>query len=232
MHTIRRSYLHRSDGIRRRIFARRALLLTGLLLTVGGAIVGFRTPDANASTGGDSVPFFLRGEMRRLHEQLNAAKGELDLTTTQLGRANRVIAFSTEYKIPADLAGDIFDIALAEGIDPALAFRLVRIESRFNERATSPVGAIGLTQLMPATANYFERGVTKERLYDRRTNLRIGFRYLRTLVKEYGGDVRLALLVYNRGPAAVESNLRAGIDPGNGYARIVMKEYSGRGTVD
>ena len=47
-------------------------------------------------------------------------------------------------------------------------------------------------------------------LYDRDTNLRIGFRYLRTLVREYKGNVQLALLVYNRGPQAVRELARPG----------------------
>ena len=46
------------------------------------------------------------------------------------------------------------DIALAEGIDPEIAFELVRVESRFNPRAVSPVGARGLTQVMPRTARW------------------------------------------------------------------------------
>ena len=67
---------------------------------------------------------------------------------------------------------------------------------------------------------------------DRDTNLRIGFRYLRTLVREYKGNVQLALLVYNRGPVAVESSREQGLDPSNGYERVVMKGYKGRGVID
>jgi len=94
------------------------------------------------------------------------------------------------------------------------------------------VGAIGLTQLMHPTARYFQKGVTRDDLYDRDTNLRIGFRYLRTLIREYKGNVQLALLVYNRGPVAVENARERGIDPSNGYERIVMKGYKGTGVVD
>ena len=64
------------------------------------------------------------------------------------------------------------------------------------------------------------------------TNLRIGFRYLRTLVREYKGNVQLALLVYNRGPVAVQASREQGLDPSNGYERIVMKGYKGRGVID
>jgi soluble lytic murein transglycosylase-like protein len=74
-----------------------------------------------------------------------------------------------------------------------------------------------------------EKGVTREQLFDPRTNLRIGFRYLRSLLDQYHGDVRLALLAYNRGEDAVWRDVRAGINPGNGYDRFVMQDYKGKG---
>lgn len=212
------------------------LLPAGLIASLGAAAashhIGIDEANAEPSSSARSVPFYLRGEARRLQNELHLAQGRLELVSAQLNRANTIMNYSTRYKIGADLAGDILDIAMAEGIDPSLAFRLVAVESQFNERATSPVGAVGLTQVMLPTAKYFEKGITREALYDRRTNLRIGFRYLRTLMREYGGDIRLALLVYNRGPVAVQSRLRAGEDPSNGYAKVVLREYSGSGTVD
>jgi soluble lytic murein transglycosylase-like protein len=146
-------------------------------------------------------------------------------------RWNRVYRFASRYGISTDLAGAIHDAAVAEGLEPELGFRLVQTESEFNERATSPVGAVGLTQLMPRTARYFAGGVTRTQLYDRHLNLRVGFRYLRGLIREYK-SLRLALLVYNRGPVAVEAALNEGRDPANGYETIVTRGYRGRGTID
>ncbi|MEJ7810175.1 MAG: lytic transglycosylase domain-containing protein [Gemmatimonadaceae bacterium] len=181
----------------------------------------------------DATPSFdRRVTASELQSALDVTEGELDLTKGQLDRALRVIDYSGRYDVPADLAGDIYDIALAEGIEPELGFRLVRIESEFNERATSPVGAIGLTQLMLPTAKYFQKGVTRESLYDRRTNLRVGFRYLRVLIRESKGDIKLALLVYNRGPVAVNAARAKGLDPANGYDRMVMTGYKGKGVID
>jgi len=85
---------------------------------------------------------------------------------------------------------------------------------------------------MVPTARYYVKGITAEGLYDPSTNLRIGFRYLRGLVKEYHGDVNLALLVYNRGPVAVEKARAEGSNPSNGYDRIITKGYHGKGTVE
>lgn len=155
----------------------------------------------------------------------------IDVPRIDLRRWHRVYRFASRYKIPLDLSGAIHDAAVAEGIEPELAFRLVRVESEFNEHATSPVGAVGLTQLMPGTARHYVAGVTRKQLYDRDLNLRVGFRYLRGLIKEYKG-VRMALLVYNRGPVAVQNALEQGDDPTNGYERLVMGTYRGRGTLE
>src|SRR5439155_9059863 len=118
---------------------------------------------------------------------------------------------------------------LAERVDPALAFRLVKIESNFNPKAKSKVGAIGYTQIRPSTARLYEPGLTTQQLYDRSTNLRLGFRYLRDLLERYDGNpeakLRLALLAYNRGPGKVQELLDAGRDPQNGYAAALMKGY-------
>jgi len=131
--------------------------------------------------------------------------------------------------IAADLAAAIYDVALAEGVDPALAFRLVKVESAFNPKAKSKVGAIGYTQVLPSTARLYEPGLTTAQLYDRGTNLRLGFRYLRDLLERYEGNadakLRLALLAYNRGPGRVQELLDAGKDPQNGYAAALMKGY-------
>jgi len=120
------------------------------------------------------------------------------------------------------LAETIYDIALEEDIDPDVAFGLVRTESEFNPRAKSPVGAIGLTQLMPATARWMRPGTTTSDLRNPEVNVRIGFRYLRELLDKYDGDQRLALLAYNRGPGTVDRVLKRGGNPDNGYVEAVV----------
>lgn len=230
MRNLRGTYVHRGDRDRRRRKVR-----TGVVLAAFAASVGYVVNDsgpAEAKAEAPRFPVVIGSEATRLRAELDAARGELDLANAQLDRWHKIFNFSSTYRVGADLATSIYDISLAEGIEPELGFRLVRVESEFNERATSPVGAIGLTQLMLPTARYFQKGLTRETLYDRDTNLRIGFRYLRTLVREYKGDVQLALLVYNRGPAAVERSREQGLDPSNGYERVVMKGYKGKGVID
>lgn len=153
---------------------------------------------------------------------VTAPQGAIELQQLEIARLKRIHENSSQFGIPADLAERIEDIALAEGIQPNVAFGLVRAESEFNRRAVSPVGAVGLTQLMPSTARYFKQGMNREALMDRDTNLRIGFRYLHTLVEKYDGNLELALLAYNRGPDRVDQLLANGDDPNNGYVEMVL----------
>jgi soluble lytic murein transglycosylase-like protein len=235
MKNLRGTYVHRGDVHRRRVRVRQTVLAVSFF-SACAFLVGNRKPvssDAVAAPVESTSSFRINlSTGRSLASQLDSARGELELTRTQLDRANKIIGYSTRYRIGADLATAILDVASAEGIDPELAFRLVKLESDFNPRATSAVGAIGLTQVMPATARYYVKGITAEGLYDPNTNLRVGFRYLRGLVSEYGGNMNLALLVYNRGPVAVEKARAEGDNPSNGYDRILTKGYRGKGTVE
>lgn len=87
----------------------------------------------------------------------------------------------------------------ASYIDPALIFSLIRQESSFNPKATSPVGARGLMQVMPNTARRIERKRNLD-LYDPNTNIRLGSKYLNILWKKHGGDYSRLIASYNAGP--------------------------------
>jgi soluble lytic murein transglycosylase-like protein len=165
------------------------------------------------------------GDGQTLSQQLESVRGELTVARLQLDRAESVMDFSTRYDISADLAAAVYDIALAEGIEPGLAFRLISVESRFDLRARSSAGALGLTQILPSTARLYEPGLTNDQVYERETNLRLGFRYLHDLLARYDDNLERALLAYNRGPSKVQDLLRAGVNPSNGYAQSVMRGY-------
>ena len=234
MRNLRGTYVHRGDVARRRKRIQRTLFVLGSATFIALVMASQKTGTANAEiTASEPTSFsFSLGGRRELRDELATTKGELDLLRAQYERADKIIQYSTRYKIPANLAGYVLEAAVAEGIDPELGFRLVALESEFNPRATSPVGAVGLTQVMLGTAKYFDRGITKERLYEPKTNLRVGFRYLRALIGEYKGDAKLALLVYNRGPVAVKSDQAQGVDPSNGYDRVLTKGYKGKGVIN
>jgi len=178
---------------------------------------------ARRDTSAMALPFGLASKA--------VAKSETE-PRESLSRWHRIYTYTMRYQVKLDLARRIYDAAVNAGIEPELGFRLVRVESVFNPRAQSPAGALGLTQLMVGTARDFEPNVTREELLNPDINLRIGFRYLRSLIRENKGDLKLALLVYNRGPSAVRNAISMGIDPTNGYESIVMRGYRGRGTLD
>ena len=208
------------------------LMLQGSLILLGALMVSSIGGWARRATADDqpvATAPAAPGDMRSLEQSLEATRGELAVSRLQLERANAIIDYSTHYDIAADLSAAIYDIALAEGVDPALAFRLVKTESNFHAKAKSKVGALGFTQVLPSTARLYEPGLTTQQLYDRNTNLRLGFRYLRDLLERYEGTpeakLRLALLAYNRGPSKVQELLDAGRDPQNGYASHIMKGY-------
>lgn len=128
------------------------------------------------------------------------------------------------YDITHELASAIFDISREEGVDTEVAYGLVKTESTFRIRAVSSAGARGLTQVLPSTARWMMPEISEaSQLFQRDTNLRVGFRYLRYLIDKYDGDTRMALLAYNRGPGTVDRILSRGGDPDNGYAGKVLR---------
>jgi soluble lytic murein transglycosylase-like protein len=142
-------------------------------------------------------------------------------------RDREVAAYARRYGIAMELADAIERAARAEGLQTELAFRLVRVESAFEPDAESWAGALGLTQVMPATAEFLQPGITRRQLLDRDTNLRLGFRYLKELIAVYDGDAEEALTAYNRGPGTVARIRKKGGDPANGYADLVLGARGG-----
>jgi soluble lytic murein transglycosylase-like protein len=101
---------------------------------------------------------------------------------------------------PAQLESLVQQNAATWQVDPALVKAVIANESGFDANATSKVGAQGLMQLMPETAQRL--GVRDP--YDPQQNVAGGTRYLRGLLDRFGGDARLAVAAYNAGPGAVE----------------------------
>jgi soluble lytic murein transglycosylase-like protein len=92
--------------------------------------------------------------------------------------------------------------AMAAAVEPNLLRAVIVVESGFNSHAVSKRGAVGLMQVMPATASRF--GVSNP--YDPQENLHAGARYLKFLMDRFGQNMRLALAAYNAGEDAVDRN--------------------------
>jgi soluble lytic murein transglycosylase-like protein len=183
-----------------------ALVAPAVLLGAGGM-----TPDAGDVAYPAVRPAVLN-EAEQSHED---------------ARLNAV--FARHYDIPLDLAARIHRAARETGVDPVLAFGLVDTESSFRRTAVSWAGAVGYTQVMPATARWMDPRVQHRDLFETDVNLELGFTYLAWLLDYYEGDVRLALTAYNRGPGTVDQLLERGRDPENGYADKVLGTHSRRG---
>lgn len=101
----------------------------------------------------------------------------------------------------------IADAAQRHRVDAALVKAVIRAESDFVPYARSPKGALGLMQLMPATA----RMHNVWSVFEPKSNIDGGVRHLRLLLDQYNGNVRLALAAYNAGGGAVQRH--GGIPP-------------------
>lgn len=114
---------------------------------------------------------------------------------------------------PIEEGGFLAERARRFDLDAAMLRGLVRQESVFDARARSRAGALGLTQLMPATAKSLSRSVLRLRyrrafLYDPGVNAELGAAYLRKLMDQFGGSPVLALAAYNGGPTRIARLVR------------------------
>lgn len=101
--------------------------------------------------------------------------------------------------IPGDTDSLIQEASAKYQVDPRLVAAVAQTESGGNQEAVSPVGAIGVMQLMPDTAAGL--GVNP---YDKKQNIEGGAKYLRQMMDTFGGDVQKAVAAYNAGPQAVK----------------------------
>lgn len=140
--------------------------------------------------------------------------------------ASRLIAFFEVSPAYKQVKHHLREASRAHGIDYELLQALIATESGFDPSAVSPKGAIGLMQVMPATAQRYGLPAGAK-LADPRTNIRTGTRYLRYLLDLFPGEPELALAAYNAGEGAV---MRAGrripdYPETRNYVRTVMQLY-------
>ena len=138
------------------------------------------------------------------------ASGHLVLSDRPLGAVERTYSVLKAETVrttrPAPIDRDpTYDNLIAEharvnSVRADLVRAVVQVESGFNPSAISPKGALGLMQLMPATARQF--GVRNA--FNPVENVRAGVAYLRQLLDRYQNNEQLALAAYNAGPGAVQ----------------------------
>ncbi|MFN8582976.1 MAG: hypothetical protein U0163_18630 [Gemmatimonadaceae bacterium] len=153
-------------------------MLVGLATAGLLAVRNWAPVDANAEPLRRTLA--QRAEVQQLHAQIVAARGDL-ATPTCSSSAGTTCSPLRRYKVDATMAAQIYDAALTEGIDPD-PLPTVRLESRFDSKAVSPVGAGAHAAADAVLAKWHQPDVSREQLLEPSTNLRIGFRHLRALI--------------------------------------------------
>ncbi len=128
-----------------------------------------------------------------------------------------------------ELARTLVAEAIHHALDPMLVVAVVHVESRFNTFAVSPVGAMGLMQVMPSTGEEIARELEipwqgPQTLFDPILNVQIGVAYLKHLAMRYE-SIPTALAAYNWGPGHIDRRIRKGSQLPQEYPRLVSEVY-------
>ncbi len=164
--------------------------------------------------------------------------GVICYTDTPLGKkANRIHkdsvnapseqkqASKSNSKVSSDYHSIVHEKAANYNLDPSLIKAVIKTESNWNSRAISRKGAMGLMQLMPATAG--DMNVSNP--FDPEENIEGGTKYLKYLLERFNGDLTLALAAYNAGPKTVEKfGYVPPISETKQYVNKVMSLYNGK----
>lgn len=143
----------------------------------------------------DFPPFVqpLPGQKQKSAKAKRTSLHKKPLANDVVGSEDRSLRFSQQIRI----------VSSAFNIDPLLLHAMAHVESRHNPQAISPDGAIGLMQVMPATARRFGMENPDYQLFDPMENLVVSSLYLRVLHRHFGNDLPLVLAAYNAGENAV-----------------------------
>ena len=166
------------------------------------------------------------GPERQLVAKLAVEASRPDLALLTAKTAQTEGLYLPDHLYPLPPIAPIAPASLPGDPEPALVLGLIRQESLFNQRAQSRVGAMGLMQLMPGTAQRTapKAGLSYNRsrlLEDPDYNVALGSHYLKEMLARYDGNKILAIAAYNAGPGRVDSWLtRFGPPPGDPYGAI------------
>ena len=198
----------------RKIFDRP--VVGSVALVVGILLHGAASADVWKVVDADGVVHFTNqapGKNSQLVIESNPSEKSPSVASRLLPGLPDAAASSTVAVINASQAyqavhGSLSAASQAYGVDYHLIKAVVAAESAFNSKALSPKGAVGLMQVMPATARRYgvqaDQGASvTAKLMDPDLNIQTGTRYLADLLRMFGGQIELALAAYNAGEGAV-----------------------------
>jgi soluble lytic murein transglycosylase-like protein len=139
------------------------------------------------------------GVTQVLEEQVDSIERDDYIAPPPAAAIKPAQAAETIAKPKPSIAEMVTRAAIANGLPPEIVHSVARAESAYQQNAVSPKGAIGVMQLMPATAASLQADP-----HDPEQNIEAGARYLRDLLIKYDGDSVKALAAYNAGPGAVD----------------------------
>jgi soluble lytic murein transglycosylase-like protein len=169
-----------------RLHSYRVILLGGLLLCI------FLPIAARA----DQIVMLVDEQGRKIYVNTGDSANPVDWVT----RSFRPGPAAVSGKAPADISQMVEQTANRFKVDPELVHAIIRVESGYDSQAVSSKGAMGLMQLIPATAQRF--GVANP--FDPKQNIEGGVTYLKHLLDLFGGDLPLSLAAYNAGEHTVQ----------------------------
>lgn len=189
------------------------LLICLFIPVIAGADI-YRYVDENGIVCYTNTPFVEKAE-----RVIKESAGQNQKKVSQTGNM-KIERDKDYYKV-------IYEKAIKYDIDPSLVKAIIKTESNWNQRAVSRKGAMGLMQLMPATAS--EMALRDP--FNPEENIEGGTRYLRYLLERFNGDLTLALAAYNAGPKTIEIfGTMPPITETRQYVNKVLSLYNGRMT--
>lgn len=185
------------------------------------------TPLCGTARAADTIYHYKEGGVTHYFSDRKVLPGGDYVYIGKYGRPTAVLSCTGMTPAKLEARADKFEPIITRqaedfGVDAALVKAVMRVESCFDPKAVSRVGARGLMQLMPGTAS--EMGVSDS--FDPAQNIRGGVKYLSLMLKRFKQSTNLALAAYNAGPGAVERH--RGIPPfreTQAYVKKVLSHY-------
>lgn len=230
-----------------RLFRPLLLILCGLLTACAAGlahadIYGYIDDEGNAHFAAEQLDqryqLFLRGDGPFDSGALTAKKpapdssGSSNRNGNGNGNGDRMQAYLTRHPGLLKYEQLLQQAASEHAVELPLLKAVMAAESGFNPAAVSPKGAIGLMQVMPATAERYglrsdRRKTVEQKLSDPKTNIQLAARYLRDLMRRFPGELALVLASYNAGEGAVQK-YRGQVPPypeTRNYVKLVTQFY-------